>query len=93
MMSGGQLCIKDTVPQAGKTQISTVMVGGGEEKERKEERRWKLMGSEGGNQEVEFDMVTKKSNWKSQRDSDTIGVISKEDDFSTQGPKWGWQRH
>lgn len=47
------------------------------------------MGSEGGNQKFEFDMVKKQSNWKNQRDCDMIRVTSKEEYFSTHVPKWG----
>lgn len=58
------------------------------EKKREETEGGKLMGSEGGNQKLEFDMVKKQSNWKNQRDCDMIRVTSKEDYFSTRGPKW-----
>lgn len=47
------------------------------------------MGFEGGNQKLQFNMVKKQSNWKNQRDCDMIRVTSKEDYFSTHGPKWG----
>lgn len=36
------------------------------------------MGSEGGNQKLEFNMVKKQSNWKNQRDCDMIRVINME---------------
>lgn len=47
------------------------------------------MSSEGGNQKPESDMVKKQSNWKDPRDCDMIRVTSREDYFSTHGPKWG----
>lgn len=42
MMSGGQLCMKDTVPQAVKTQINTAR--GGRGKGERRDRRGKVNG-------------------------------------------------
>lgn len=58
------------------------------EKKREETEGGKLMGSFSGNQKLEFDMVKKQNNCKNQTDCDIIRVTSKEDYFSTHGPKW-----
>lgn len=61
MMSGGQLCIKDTATGSEGNQTDKHSHGKKRRgrKKKKEIEGGKTMGSEGGKQELEFDMVKK----------------------------------